>query len=226
VRLLLSLATAISILAVALVPLLTPFWTHAAHQLSYSAGDSACLPQGETRAACYGLSGSDVIEASDRSIHALIITGDFSFAGPENVSHGQPFYTEDEQSHLRDARVVLYGFLLLAVVSAVFVIVSLVRGARDAARWRAVARGALWLIPAIVLLGVFAFFAFEPLFTLFHEIFFPGGNWSFPADSHMILTYPELFWELCSFALGTLAIIGSTIVWFLARRRAAALEAG
>ena len=222
-RILLSLATAISILAVALLLLLTPIWTHTALSLSYNAGDTMCTFPSD-RALCYGLSDADVVVASDQTIHALIFTGDFSFAGP-NATNGEPFYTEAEQSHMRDVRVVLYGFLLVALVSAVFVVASLIRGAQDGARWKAVSRGGLWLIIGIVVVGVFAFVAFDTVFTLFHEIFFPGGNWSFPADSNLILVYPEAFWELCSLALGVLCVIGGTIVWFLGRRRANAVSA-
>ena len=223
-RILLSLATAITILAVALVLLLTPIWTHTALQVSYNAGDTSCASRTQPDAACFGLSAADVVAASDQSIHALIFTGDFSFVGP-NATNGEPFYTEAEQAHMRDVRVVLYGFLLLALVSAVFVVASLIRGARDAARWRAVSRGGIWLIVGIVVVGLFAFVAFDTVFTLFHEIFFPGGNWSFPADSNLILVYPEAFWELCSLALGVLCIVGGSIVWFVGRRRAAAVSA-
>ena len=206
-RILLSLATAISILAVALLLLLTPIWTHFALGAAGSAS-----PTGGGQAA---------IDASDKTIAALVGFGSFDF----RAADGSQMFSPDEQAHMRDVRVVLYGFLLLALVSLVFVVASLIRGARDAARWRAVSRGGIWLIVGIVVLGVFAFVAFDTVFTLFHEIFFPGGNWSFPADSNLILVYPEAFWELCSLALGVLCVIGGTIVWFLGRRRANAVSA-
>jgi integral membrane protein (TIGR01906 family) len=218
VRILLSLATAISILAVALLVLLTPIWTHTGLDVSYDAGDTRCVSLVEAAARCFGLSGPDVVAASDQTIHALIFTGDFSFTGP-NATNGQPFYTADEQSHMRDVRVVLYGFLLLALVSVAFVVASLVRAPRDVARWNAVGRGGIWLIVAMVVLGVFAFVAFDTVFTLFHEIFFPGGNWAFPADSNLILVYPETFWELSSAALFALSLVGGLLVWFVARGR-------
>ena len=206
-RILLSLATAITILAVALVLLLTPFWTHFALGAS-----SSVAPTGGGQAA---------VDASDQTVRALVTLRRFDFAAAD----GSPMYTAEEQGHMRDVQVVLYGFLLVAVVSLVFVVVSLWRAMRDAGRWRAVARGGIWLIVAMIVLGLFAFFAFETVFTLFHEIFFPGGNWAFPDTSNLIRLYPEPFWELSSAALGTLAIAGSLVVWFLARRRAAALEA-
>ena len=216
-RILLSLATAISILAVALLLLLTPIWTHFALVQAHA---DACAPQQLCQ-----IDQNTVIAASDQTINALLFTGDFSFRGPGALDNGAPFYTDAEQAHMRDVRVVLYGFLLLALVSAVFVVASLIRRGRDAARWKAVSRGGIWLIVGIVVLGVFAFVAFDTVFTLFHEIFFPGGNWAFPADSNLIRLYPEAFWELCSLALGVLCVIGGSIVWFLGRRRANAVSA-
>jgi integral membrane protein (TIGR01906 family) len=215
VRILLSLATAITILAMALVLLLTPVWTHFALVATHP---DACQPQ------YLCLFDTDTIVAdSDLTVNALMFSGDFDFARTRAPAGSPPFYSADEQSHMRDVRVVLYGFLLLALVSLVFVVASLVRAPRNAGRWKAVSRGGLWLTSAIVVLGVFAFVAFDQAFLLFHEIFFPGGNFSFSDDSNLIRLYPEPFWELSSFALGALAIGGGLLVWFLARSRAAAL---
>ena len=222
-RILLSLATAIVVLAVALLVLLTPIWTHFAHSLSYYAGDTMCTFPTD-RALCYGLTGEDVVAVSDQTIHALIFTGDFSFTGPGSLANGQPLYTADEQSHMRDVRVVLYGFLALAIASVAFILVAVSRAPRDVVRWKAIGRGGIWLIVTMAVLGVFAFVAFDTVFTLFHEIFFPGGNWSFPADSHLILTYNETFWELCSAGLFALSVFGAIIVWVLARARVETLE--
>jgi integral membrane protein (TIGR01906 family) len=205
VRILISLATAITILAVALVLLLTPIWTHFALDAAGSV-----TPTGGGQAA---------IDMSDQTIATLLRGGSFDFLAAD----GSQMYTADEQAHMRDVRVVLYGFLLLALVGLVFVVASLLRSRRDARLWSAVARGGIWLIVGVVVLGVFAFVAFDTVFTLFHEIFFPGGNWAFPADSNLIRLYPEPFWELSSLALGTISIIGGLIVWFVARRRVAAL---
>jgi integral membrane protein (TIGR01906 family) len=160
------------------------------------------------------------LDISDRTIHELFFgPGTFQYS----TAPGPVIFAPDEAAHMRDVRVVLYGFLLLALASTVFVVTSLVRRPRDAARWSAVARGGIWLIVAMIVIGLFAFFAFDTVFLLFHEIFFPGGNFSFPDNSNLIRLYPEPFWELTSAALGTLAISGGLVVWFLARRRARAL---
>jgi integral membrane protein (TIGR01906 family) len=47
---------------------------------------------------------------------------------------------------------------------------------------------------ATVAIGFFAVVAWDSAFTLFHELLFPPGTWSFPPDSTMILLYPPAFW--------------------------------
>jgi uncharacterized membrane protein len=101
----------------------------------------------------------------------------------------------------------------------------LVRAPRNPLNWLAVARGGLWLAMVLVALGIFAALAFDTAFTLFHEIFFPGGNWAFPATSTLIRLYPTDFWELSSAALGVLGVGGGLGVWALGRRRIAQLAA-
>ncbi len=201
-RTLLSLATAITILALALIVLLTPIWTHAAIS---AAGSTA--------------PGGDPIAANDRTIADLLTFGQFDFA----TSGGEPLYTADERAHMRDVQLVLYAFLALAAVALAYLVVALRRAPRDAARWSAVSRGAAGLVIGIVVLGIFGLLAFDAAFTLFHEVLFPGGNWAFPADSNLIRLYPEPFWELSAATLGALAAGGGAVTWFVTRRRAQAL---
>jgi integral membrane protein (TIGR01906 family) len=215
VRILLSLATAISILAVTLLILFTPVWTHFALDQSHP---NVCTPQ----QLC--LLDQNTIEAvSDQTISAVLVTGEFSFRGISALDVGPSFYTDAEQSHMRDVRAVFYGFMVLAVASLVFVVAAVRRARRDAGRWTAVARGSVWLVVGLLIVGIFAFVAFDDVFTVFHEIFFPGGNWAFGPGSNLIWLYPELFWELTSAALFGLSLVGALIVWFVARRRADAL---
>lgn len=152
-------------------------------------------------------------QLSDRTVAELVFgPGTFSFAGP----NGAAFYAAAEASHLRDARTLLYLFEAVALASLGLVVWSL----RSRGAWRAVSRGAIALIVAVIVIGVIGFFAFEPAFELFHEIFFPGGNWAFdPYTSHLVQLYPYVFWEAVSASLGGIAIGISLIVWWVARRQ-------
>jgi uncharacterized membrane protein len=48
----------------------------------------------------------------------------------------------------------------------------------------------------VAVIGVAAAVAFDPLFLLFHDVFFPQGNFLFdPATSNLIRLYPEWYWQ-------------------------------
>ena len=125
---------------------------------------------------------------------------------------------------MRDVRVVLFAFLGLAVLSAIFIGWALARRGGATRTWRAIARGGAGLAVLLVALGVFAAVAFGAAFELFHRLLFPGGNWSFPATSWLIKMYPYGFWQLSAAAFGILGIAGGAVVWALARGRARSLE--
>jgi integral membrane protein (TIGR01906 family) len=189
-------ATALVIVIAAVLLLMTPLWMHLAIEQS-GATQAFATPQ-------------MAFDTSDRTVLEL-------FAGPGTFVQFGP----DEAAHLRDARAVLFLFLGLAALSAVFIVAAVLRAPHDAPRWRAVARGGLALVFGVVVFGIVGFLAFDAAFELFHRIFFPGGNWEFPADSNMIRLYPYSFWQLTVAALGVLCVIGGGAVWFFAHRRAA-----
>ncbi|HUP82973.1 MAG TPA: DUF1461 domain-containing protein, partial [Candidatus Limnocylindria bacterium] len=165
-------ATALVIVVVGVLVLIIPQWMHAS--IHASGGDLFLA----TSAQAYDL--------SDRTVNELLFgPGTFSYDGPAL----KPFYTDAEAAHLRDARALLYLFVALAVASFVFIVAALAHRPKDVRRWRAVARGGAGLAVGAVVVGVIGWFAFEPLFELFHRVFFPGGNWEFPADSNMIRLY-------------------------------------
>jgi hypothetical protein len=195
-RALLVPATMIVILAVALLLLMTPIWMH------FALGATSEVD-------CYATVGPNCFALSDGTVSEI-------FLGPGTFSS----FPADEAAHMRDVRVVFWGFMVLALASVGLIAWQIARHPRDSLVWRSISRGGIALVVALIVVGVFAFVAFDTVFTLFHEIFFPGGNWAFPADSLLIRLYPYAFWELSSAALGVLGIGGGLAVWFLARRRA------
>ncbi len=200
-----SLATAMSLLAVALLLVLPPF---VLHPLLDAAGSPAFL----------GVTSADAHRLSDLTVAELILgPGTFAFAGPG----GGPLFDTSEASHLRDARALLYGFLASAALAFALVVIVLVRGRRELA-WRRVGRGGGGLSAGIVFLGVVALFAFEPAFELFHRVFFPGGNWAFdPGSQRLVQLYPMPFWRYVTALVGAIAAVLGAATWWLARRRAA-----
>jgi hypothetical protein len=208
VRILLAAATAVTILAIALLLLLTPLWTHFALRSS-----GADVPG--------RLVFATVAAASDATIADLLFFGDFDV---RTVSDA-PLYTDDERAHLRDARLVLFAFLAIAAVALVFLVLTVARAPTDPAVWRSIATGGSALAVTLIVLGLIALIAFDALFEIFHRVLFPGGNWAFPADSNLIRLDPFGFWQLTSAALVGLATLGGMATWWFARRRAARLAA-
>jgi integral membrane protein (TIGR01906 family) len=203
VRILLAAATAVTILAVALLVLLTPLWTGFALDTS---GSSAWLAPGQALA----LTNQTIVEL-------LVGPGTFSYLTSPLI------YSADEAAHLRDVRIVLLGFLALALVAGVYLVARLRRA--DSTDWRSVALGGAGIAVGVVVLGVVGLVAFNLAFEVFHRIFFPGGNWAFDADSWLIRLYPLTFWQLSSGALGVLALLMGAATWWFARRRAARMMA-
>jgi integral membrane protein (TIGR01906 family) len=97
-------------------------------------------------------------------------------------------FTEREQSHLADVKRVVqllqYLLLLLGVLFLALLRFSDVRVVFT--------RGFLLVVLIALLLAVLPF---DTLFIRFHELFFPQGNWVFPADSTLIRLYPQSFFE-------------------------------
>ena len=208
-RLFVPLATMLTIGAVSLLLLFTPFWLHPA----LDAADSA---------AWLGISPQAAHDYSDRTVKDLVLaTGDFDFAAPD----GTAFFDASERAHMRDVRVVLYGFLGLSTIAAIFLGVVTYRRRADSAFLKRISRGGLWLVVCTIVLGVFAAVAFDQAFELFHEIFFPGGNFSFdPATQRLVQLYPFAFWQYTTAALGVLLIAGGGLTWFVGRRLATRKE--
>ncbi len=195
------------LLALAVLPLLGPWFTHPALDAAGSAERT-------------GLASAQVHALSDRSVEELLLgPGTFDFPGPD----GQPFYDPSERAHLRDARLLLGSCLLAGGLAILVLALALVRRPdHRSATWRLISRTGLATAVGVVLLGSLSIFAFDSLFTLFHRVFFPGGNWSFdPTTQHLVQLYPFRFWQLAAAALGSLLLVLGLTTWLLGRVLAA-----
>lgn len=150
---------------------------------------------------------------SDRSVEQLVVGGDFDFSGPD----GRPFYDADERGHLSEARLLLGLFLVAGGIGIVAIGATLVAWKdRRAEVWTVIRRSGLATSMVVVVLGFLSLVAFDSLFTLFHQVFFPGGNWAFdPSTQRLVQLYPFRFWQIAAAALGTLIFIIGLGVWLL-----------
>lgn len=208
-----AIATAIVIVAISVIPFLSPQWV--------------AFEQGRAEAAAWtGFSEADLRVATDSILSDLVF-------GPPNFDveiAGNPVLTEREQSHMRDVRGVFAGFAVLALVSAIGLIL-LYAGARRAGHvdrwWRGVRNGARAMVLVVIVGGVVAYVAFDAAFEIFHRLFFAGGTYLFdPATDRLVQLFPFTFWQETTIALGVVIIVLSIATSLVASwrlRRAAAL---
>ena len=201
---LIGLATAIVIVAVAILPFLTPQWV--------------AFEQDRAQATAWtGFTTSEIRVATDGILADLVLGGDFDVQ-----LNGVPVLHERERAHMSDVRTVFRGLWILAVVSAVVLVAVAVARRGDATRtWRAIRRGALGLAVGVVIAGVTGVVAFERLFEVFHEVFFPAGSYLFdPATDRLVQLFPFQFWQETTIVVGGVIIALALVVAFVAGRRA------
>jgi integral membrane protein (TIGR01906 family) len=202
-----ALASAVVVIAIAIIPFLSPAWVS--------------FEQGRTGAAALtGYSPTELSTATNAILHDLVI-GPPDFAVAVN---GAPVLQERERAHMRDVRGVFAAFALLAIVAAVALVV-LVIGARRMGHperaWRAIGAGMRGLIVGVVVAGIVATLAFDAVFELFHRLLFPGGSYTFdPRTDRLVQLFPFDFWSETTIVLGVAIVVIAAAVAVVAGRRA------
>lgn len=103
----------------------------------------------------------------------------------------QADFTESEVSHLEDVKQVMSyaNYFFYAFLLTLTVIITYYRKDKEYL-FQLLNQGGKVTVAVMLLLGVLSFFFFNVVFTVFHQIFFPQGNWQFAADSLLIQTFP------------------------------------
>ncbi len=200
-----AVATAVVLVSAAIVPFLTPAWIG--------------WEQGRAQAEAWtGYSGPELRTATD-SIVADLVLGPPDF---DVAVRGEPVLNERERSHMRDVRGVFVALWALTAVSIAVLVGTFVASRRDRSGWfRSVGRGAAGLGIAVVGIGAVAAVAFEPLFELFHRLFFAGGTYTFdPTTERLVQLFPFTFWQETTIAVGAVIVALSLATWWAASRRA------
>jgi len=126
-------------------------------------------------------------------------------------------FAKDEKYHLQDVKVLtqkgnilLRLFILFNIVLLSFLLFNSDKIKKDLSRISIFSgiSGLLAILPFIL-------FDFSSLFMRFHLIFFPQGNWQFPADSVLIQLFSEsFFYDAFIFVLVSSAIIFIFLIIF------------
>lgn len=100
-------------------------------------------------------------------------------------------FTQNEQGHLQDVHhLIAWGSFIVGCAVIISILIE-----KEVVPQRLVV-DVRRMILTLVLLTLLAVTGFSFFFELFHQVFFPQGNYSFPADSLIIQCFPPLFWML------------------------------
>jgi integral membrane protein (TIGR01906 family) len=129
----------------------------------------------------------------------------------------RPLYNPEEISHMVDVKVVADAFLRVMWLLFIVVIGGLIfLFARPETRYdgaRAMFQAGVFTVTAVLLVLLFMGVAWGAFFTLFHDLFFPPGTWTFNYTDSLIRLFPEQFWF--DFALlwtGSILLLGAAFI--------------
>ncbi len=196
-------ATAIVIVALAIIPFLNPAWV--------------AFEQGRAEATAWtGFREAELRRVTD-AILADLVVGPPAF---DVEFGGQPVLNERERGHMADVRGVFVGLAVLAVVSVVVLGAALRLVRPPAAVWKAIRAGAVALSVGVVVVGVVGLVAFEAAFEVFHRLFFAGGTYTFdPSTERLVQLFPQRFWFETALAVGiAILLLAAGTTWVATRR--------
>jgi integral membrane protein (TIGR01906 family) len=208
-----GIATALVVVALAILPFLNPVWVG--------------FEQGRAQAPAWtGFNPADLAYATNEILADLVL-------GPADFDvelDGQPVLVEREREHMRDVRNVFGAFYLAAAAGALVLVgaylVARSRGVRSrVAFWRRLAGSGKVIAIATVVGGITGVLFFDTAFEVFHRLFFPAGTYLFdPGTDRLVQLFPEQFWVETTIGVGVVVIVLSVGLALVGGRRAARLE--
>ncbi len=208
-----GVATALVVVALAILPFLNPIWVG--------------FEQGRADAAAWtGFSPGDLTYVTNEILADLVI-------GPPDFAvelDGQPVLVEREREHMGDVRGVFAAFALAAAGGAVLLLAAFLASGWFGVRsrmgfWRRLATSGRAVAVVIVVGGLAGMLFFDLAFELFHRLFFPAGTYLFdPRTDRLVQLFPEQFWVETTIGVGIVATVLSIALAVLAGRRAARLD--
>lgn len=123
-------------------------------------------------------------------------------------------YTEKEIAHLKEVQTIFRWSDALFYFSLLIITLTLTyhRKNQEVIKKMLTVGGKKTIIFLAILLFV-SLISFPHLFTLFHQIFFPQGNWQFPAESLLIQTFPFAFFKLLALKIFALSLFFGLLLW-------------
>lgn len=145
--------------------------------------------------------------------------------GRSGAQPGSRAFTALERAHMADVRNVFIAAQIAAVLAAAGLLWVAIRAWRRGTLARLVRAGAVSALVAVAIVGTIAAVAFDAAFLLFHQIFFPQGNFLFAPGSNLLAIYPESYFYGVTVRIGAsfLALAGvlAVVSHVAVRRRSA-----
>lgn len=135
----------------------------------------------------------DYLQRPEPASEVIYLLQDLRLPGSD-----KPLYIEREIGHMLDVKVVADSFKtvlwILAIIVVGGLILLLARSETRALGAKAIKHGGL--LTVIIVIGVMVFMgvAWGLAFTLFHNLFFSSGTWTFLYSDSLIRLFPEQFW--------------------------------
>lgn len=200
-----GLATMLTLVGIAIGLFFNPVWV--------------AFEQGRTHADLWTGYSPQALRTVTDSVLGEVYLGPGTFA---QAVDGAPVFSARERSHMADVRGIVVGFFALVLAAAAVLVAGRILSRGATWYWRAVARGSAVLAVGALVAGVAFALVFEQAFTLFHDVFFASGTWTFdPATDRLVQLFPYDFWTESTVAVAVVGVLLTLATWALARRRAA-----
>lgn len=209
--LVLTVATALVVVALSILPFLNPVFVG--------------FEQGRADALAWTRYTQDQLTTVTNAVLEDLIVGPPTF---DVTLDGVPVLNERERQHMADVRGVFFGFFVAAAVAAAGLVVAFAVSRAPDARarlWRRLSGAGRTIIVVTIAVGVVGVLFFEQAFEIFHTLFFPAGSYNFdPYTDKLVQLFPFTFWMETTVAVVAVIVLLSALLWWWGRRRARAIE--
>jgi integral membrane protein (TIGR01906 family) len=120
---------------------------------------------------------------------------------PSFATTARPLFDDNERLHMADVRAVFQA-TKLAFVAGLVLVLGILRWTARTLRARLIRDAAIAAGVGVSVLALGAAVAFDRLFLLFHEVFFPQGNFLFEPGSNLLILYPDSYWYWVTLVIG------------------------
>lgn len=134
------------------------------------------------------------------------------------------YFSDDEKTHMMDVKFIVSGINFLYYSSTIFFIIIFILlyflSKKDKLAFidklsKILIYGSSASLMFLIILFLWSVFSFDTLFFLMHLLLFPQGNWMFPADSLLIILFPERFFFDMTLRIFVYAIFQSGVFFLI-----------